>query len=459
MTTRAPERVDRHPLPAGAAPGRTREPELRHLARRAVLAVVVLLVAAVLVFDVVKVVAVHRAEHTLAVTDRQLATTRAALVGASARLVSAAARLQSLEHNDGLVVSEVHSINGEIDGLNQHGAIDSLDILALDTCLSGVTEAINAINAAQPAGVLSAVTAVSTTCLSLDSTSGGLVYPFNFPDPSVLQVGSEYYAFSTNAVVGNVQVITSSNLTQWTPIGDALPQLPAWAAAGDTWHPSVLRLGGSFVMFYAVADAASGMECVSEAVATQPQGPYVDTSTAPLVCQTGDGGSLDPSPYIGADGQPYLVWKSQGTTGQPPALWAQQLTPTGTALAAGQPSELLTPDQAWEGGIIEGPDMVVVGGEYLLLFGGNNWRTADYGIGYAVCQGPLGPCTASGADPLLASDQSMEGPGGPSVFTGPDGRLWLAFHAWLPGQVDYPNGRPLFLRQLTVTNGVPVVQP
>jgi hypothetical protein len=39
------------------------------------------------------------------------------------------------------------------------------------------------------------------------------------------------------------------------------------------------------------------------------------------------------------------------------------------------------------------------------------------------------------------------------VFADAQGHLWMAFHAWLPGQVGYPNSRVLFLLPLTVNGG------
>ena len=427
--------------------------------RPAVLITVVALIAAAVIYDTVTVMAVHRTQLTLRSTDRWVAADRAALSRTTTRQASAKARLKLLQYEEALTVGELGSTDRTIDALDQTGNAEVADIDSLNTCLSGVSDASTGIDAGSPSEVLTAITAVSTTCLSLDGTTGGLVYPFNFPDPSVLRVGTEYFAFSTNAVVGNIQVIASSNLTLWTPVDDALPQLPSWADAGNTWHPVVLQRGSTFVLYYAVEDAVSGQECISHAVSSQPQGPYIDSSSAPLVCQVQDGGSLDPSPFIGVDGQPYLVWKSQGADGRSPALWSEQLNAAGTALVAGPPTELLAPGQRWEAGIIEGPDMVVTGGHYLLFFGGNNWETADYAVGVANCQGPLGPCSASASNPVLASDQSMQGPGGPSVFADTQGHLWLAFHAWLPGEVGYPNGRALFLRRVDLSGGVPSVVP
>ena len=236
-------------------------------------------------------------------------------------------------------------------------------------------------------------------------------------------------------------------------MGDALPHLAVWAAPGATWGPSVLQRGGTFVLYYSALDGVTGEQCISDAVATQPQGPYVDSSKTPLVCQLNLGGSLDPSPFVGTDGSAYLTWKSQGASGQPATLWSQQLDPAGTALAAGTPSALLTPSQSWQGGIVEGPDMVVSGGNYLLFYSANAWQTANYAIGVVNCTGPLGPCAQGSGQPLLASGQAFSGPGGPSVFTDNQGNLWLGFAAWLPGKVGYPNSRPLFHIRITISGG------
>ena len=133
------------------------------------------------------------------------------------------------------------------------------------------------------------------------------------------------------------------------------------------------------------------------------------------------------------------------------------MTPSGTGLAAGTPTALLTPTQSWQGGVVEGPDMLVSGGQYQLFYAGNNWQTSAYAIGVATCSGPLGPCTDDSNQPLVASDSTMSGPGGPSVFTDTQGNLWIAFAAWLPGEVGSPNSRPLFLRRVTESGGVPTV--
>jgi hypothetical protein len=43
------------------------------------------------------------------------------------------------------------------------------------------------------------------------------------------------------------------------------------------------------------------------------------------------------------------------------------------------------------------------------------------------------------------------------VFTDSSGSLWMAFDAWMPGKVGYPNSRALYLRQLSLSGPTPVV--
>ena len=79
------------------------------------------------------------------------------------------------------------------------------------------------------------------------------------------------------------------------------------------------------------------------ATATQPQGPFVDRSTAPLECQPALGGSIDPASFIDTNGSLYLLWKSGGPGSS--KIWSEQLDPAGTAFAAGAtPTVLLVPD-------------------------------------------------------------------------------------------------------------------
>ncbi len=396
-------------------------------------------------------------EAALATANAHLASLRHDV--ALTRLATAVTtgKRNSLQASIATTLSQLVATNSLLATTNVHASLQGASIDTLQTCLGGVQNALGQISANDNNKAAEDISAVSGPCSALDGgTAAGLVYPFDFPDPDVILVGQTYFAYATNSVAGNVQIIESTDLTHWTAVGNALPHLPAWAEPHYTWAPAVAAIGGTFVLYYAANVAGSGKECVSVATATQPQGPFVDRSTAPLECQPALGGSIDPASFIDTNSGLYLLWKSGGPGSS--KIWSEQLDPAGTAFAAGAtPTVLLVPAQPWEAGTVEAPDMLTAAGRYYLFFSGNNWDSANYGVGVATCTGPLGPCSDSSARPILSSGQGVAGPGGESVFADTTGAYWIAFHAWVPGAVGFPNSRDLYLRRLNVSGSAPVV--
>ncbi|TML90553.1 MAG: glycoside hydrolase [Actinobacteria bacterium] len=277
------------------------------------------------------------------------------------------------------------------------------------------------------------------------------VYCNDFADPYVLRVGDTYYAYSTNTEHRRVPVLTSDGLFGTGRRSEALARLAPWSSPGRVWAPSVLVRPGGFVMYYSTRAPDPDRQCLSRAVGSNPKGPFVDNSAAPLVCPKD--GAIDASPFVDADGRAVLIWKhaAPGMTG----IVAQQLTPDGLGLV-GPRRLLLRADQPWEGGNVEGPSMVAHAGRYYLFYSGNDFATANYAIGYATCETPFGPCRKA-PGPWLGSSADAKGPGGQEVFSDSAGRLWLALHAWIRGHVGYPGGaRNLFVLPLTFVDGVPV---
>lgn len=187
------------------------------------------------------------------------------------------------------------------------------------------------------------------------------------------------------------------------------------------------------------------------AVAKTPKGPFVDSSTGPLVCQEDQGGSIDPSPFVDLDGTPYLLYKSEGTpVGRSGALWSQQLNPQGTGFA-GFPTLLLTGDPGgWDHGVIEGPSMYRdQEGRLWMFYSGAGWSSDQYAVGIAGCpNGPAQPCARANAKPILKTNDRVVGPGGLEAFREADGTPKVVFHAYQPGKVGYPNNRVLVIGTL-----------
>ena len=98
------------------------------------------------------------------------------------------------------------------------------------------------------------------------------------------------------SAAGNIQILQSSDLNHWTTVGDALPHMAAWAQPGATWAPSVLQRGNSYVLYYSALDGTTGDQCISEAVAGQPQGPYRRHVEEPPGLPVGPGRIVGPQP-------------------------------------------------------------------------------------------------------------------------------------------------------------------
>jgi hypothetical protein len=198
-----------------------------------------------------------------------------------------------------------------------------------------------------------------------------------------------------------------------------------------TWGPTVHRVGTEWVLYYSTEVAASRLECIGRAVSTRHTGPFVDGSAAPMVCQSSLGGAIDPSVITDATGGSSLLWKNDGNAvGAPVGIWEQPMAPDGLSVI-GAPTRLVTADQAWEHGIVEGPAMLAsTKGGWWLFYSGGTWQSNTYDTGIAWCATVSGPCRKAADGPLLASTPTAVSPGGFDTFVDAHGKLWASYSAF-----------------------------
>ena len=273
-------------------------------------------------------------------------------------------------------------------------------------------------------------------------------------DPFLTTATGHYLLFTsgtTGSAAINVPVATSTDFVHWTPPVDVLPILPAWAVSDFTWAPDLHRFGTRYALYFTaiVADHTPRSECIGSAFSTSPTGPFTARPT-PFICQLDQGGDIDPRVFVESDGTPWMMWKTDqniGGANTPTKMWSQRLSPDGTTLL-GSPSLLLSPDEAWQGTIVEAPDMVEVDGTYWVVYSANWYNSPNYAIGVARCAGPSGPCHDTSAAPLLGSNLQGEGPGEASVFHD-DAGVWLLYSPWR-SQAPHPDipARPVFIARL-----------
>jgi len=304
----------------------------------------------------------------------------------------------------------------------------------------------------------------------------------DFPDPVVVESGGAFVAYSTNSAGVNLPLSESSDLVSWRTVEDprrpgrpldAMPVLATWVVEGRTWAPEVMKVGDRWLLYYTAHDRATDLQCVGVAAAGGPRGPFVDRSTRPLICQTDLGGTIDAHPFRDADGQLYLYYKNDGNNPRvlkPSQIWVRRLSPDGQR-PVGDAVPLVRNDRHWEWRVVEAPSMVRAPNGYVLFFSANHFgweadqRFSNYAVGYAWCEGPMGPCTDAPENPILASRFDREtgclsGPGHPTIFKA-SGRDYIAFHAWAatPDCRKAADERYLYVAPLRWTDGKPRVEP
>ncbi len=342
-----------------------------------------------------------------------------------------------------------------------------------------------------------------------DSTDTRARHPHDFPDPHIVYdpANRTYTAYATNTGVSTLPMLTATHLDDWTAQSDTFDP-PSWAAPVDggveLWAPSVHQLANGEWRAYSAIRQRSGFPqhryCISVAIGPGPAGPFTDDSDAPLTCGYGAAGAIDPWVHIDDEGNPWLLWKMEDhkrvdiadddvhfplpgwlvavradarargelvplrqIDSAPDAIWSQRLDERG--LAFHQPDDeaeddtpfsasiLLTAQtKTWERSIVESPAMFTAGGRLHLLYSGNRYQSHEYATGWATCDGPDGPCSRASDQPILAHGDTINGPGGASVFVDGAGDHRIAFHAWIAPHVSYADGgkRLLHIEQLCV---------
>jgi beta-xylosidase len=268
----------------------------------------------------------------------------------------------------------------------------------------------------------------------------------DFPDPSVIRVGDDYWTTATSGEWAPIFLIMHSrDLVHWEAKGAVFTNRPAWAAR-NFWAPELQQFGNRFYVYY-TARMKNGPLCVAVASSPQPQGPYTDHGA--LVCQ--EVGSIDAVATADEHGDVYLIWKEDGNSrGQPTPLWAQKLSADGTKLVGSRKELFRNNPTTWEGGVVEGSYVVRRGEWFYMFYSGNACcgRRCDYALGVARARKLLGPWEKNPANPILAANDVWQCPGHGSIVTNRQGKDYLLYHAYRRSEVAFHIGREALLDEV-----------
>jgi len=270
-------------------------------------------------------------------------------------------------------------------------------------------------------------------------------------DPSAIFDGDRYWIISTGT---GMPVHVSTDLKEFSLLGDAVAGLPAWAAdyvpkAGHFWSPDVAYFGGSYHLYYALAGGGTHLACVGHASSSTlgVTGVWTDDG-APILCTQDDSDwfAIDPSVLVDDDGKAWLLVGSSGTGLKLVALDASgKRTETEPRAVAARP----------DGGVIQA-SAITRHGDFYYVFaafdlccrGVDSTRSIRFGRSKALL-GPYldrdgKPLLEGGGSILLEGSSRWKGPGSNDVLQEGD-QSYSFYFAY-----DAQNGGDVSLRLSTL---------
>jgi beta-xylosidase len=243
-------------------------------------------------------------------------------------------------------------------------------------------------------------------------------------DPFILEADGWYYIYGTHAADGIV-VYRSKDLKSWSDRcgnaknGLALHKDDVW---GDKmfWAPEVYKIGSKYLMTY------SCQEHICYAESASPMGPFVQREHKPYLPQEK---GIDSSIFIDDNGKAYMFWV-RFTNGN--AIWVAEMSNDLHQVKLETARHLLDAEEGtWEhqrGKVVEGPMVIKLGGRYYLTYSGNDFRSQDYAVGFAVADAPMGPYKRYAKNPVLHWHCGYAGTGHHAVLrTGK--KYYMVYHA------------------------------
>src|SRR3954470_31742 len=116
----------------------------------------------------------------------------------------------------------------------------------------------------------------------------------DYPDPSVIRVGEEFWAATTTGGwAPHFALLRSRDLVNWEKLGYVFQTKPVWAK-DDFWAPEIVADHGRVLIYYTArrdeGPKKRGTLCVGVATAQSPAGPYEDRGA--LVCEIAERGGV-----------------------------------------------------------------------------------------------------------------------------------------------------------------------
>lgn len=261
---------------------------------------------------------------------------------------------------------------------------------------------------------------------TLQQKNTGVVYPVipgDLPDPSVIRVGSIYYAAGTSSEWGpHYGLFISKDLIHWKQLGYVLPTTPSWASS-SFWAPELYYRNGTYYAYYTARKRTDNISCIGVATTKDPAKGFTDRGI--MV----DFGKEAIDAFINeVDGKLYITFKAYGLDNRPIELLGYQLSDDGLK-TIGEPFSLLRDDER-KG--LEGQCIVKRNGYYYLFYSAGDCcgSKCSYYVDVARSKSFKGPYTKFENNPVIAGYDDWKCTGHGTIVQTKGGEDYYLYHAY-----------------------------
>ena len=259
------------------------------------------------------------------------------------------------------------------------------------------------------------------------------ILPGDYPDPSIMRDGKDYYmTHSPFYYAPGFLIWHSTDLINWKPVCRAIPEY-----SGSAMAPDLTKCNGRYYIYY----PANGTNYVSWA--DDIRGPWSKPVNLKI-------NGIDPGHLMDADGNRWL-YTNNG--------WITPLTDDGLS-RAGESKKVYEgweypSDWDTEGMYLESPKLTYHNGYYYMTSaqGGTAGPATSHMAVSARSKSPLGPWENSPYNPIVhtySADDNWWSKGHGTIIDDINGNWWIVYHAYANGY--HSLGRSTLIEPLEWTN-------
>jgi xylan 1,4-beta-xylosidase len=289
-----------------------------------------------------------------------------------------------------------------------------------------------------------------------------------YPDPSIVQVKSDYYLInSTFSYFPGIPVFHSKDLKNWKQIGNVIDRISQLDFMGERmtrglFAPAISYNNGTYYVVCTDIDHDGNFVVTAK----NPAGPWSNTVKIPQVR------GIDPSVYFDDNGKAYILYNSDAPDNKPlysghRTIRMYEFDPVNLKVI-GEEKQLvnggvdISKKPVW----IEGPHIMKRFGWYY-LYAAEGGTSVNHSEVVFRSKSVWGPYIPYEKNPILTQRDLPEDRKNPITSTGhaqfvdgPDGKTYAVFLAVRPYEGDYYNtGRETFIAPVEWRDEWPVINP